>query len=161
MKIYITGDINEEAYQHLATQLDLAAESGELSVCVELTSGGGDAEVALAMANRLRTGLLEITVAIRGYAHSAAVLPLAYAKHRVMAKEATVMVHEDSVHKFSGTVSEFEKHAQHLRRMEDRWCQFMAYATTTPKETWALLHKNETYLSAEECLALGLIDEII
>ncbi len=72
------------------------------------------------------------------------------------------MVHEDTAHGLKGKkIWEMEKELRHYRRLEDQWCMLLVGRTRTDFNTWAKLHKDETFLTPEECLALGLIEEII
>jgi ATP-dependent protease ClpP protease subunit len=70
------------------------------------------------------------------------------------------MVHEDQGSP-EGSVSEIEKAARQLRRMEDQWNVLMAKCTNLTEDSWAKLHNATTYLTPEDCLSAGLIDEII
>ncbi len=159
-KIYIVGDINEESFQKFSEELTELENEDASTINIELLSAGGIAVDALAFAARMRMSPRNLTITAYGEVASAAVLILAYGAVRRMTKEAWVMVHEDSG-KCNGDVSTVEKRAKHWRRMEDQWNLLLSQNTNADVETWAQLHKDETYLSAEECLNLGLIDEII
>ncbi len=164
MKLYITGEINGENFGIFSR--DLSIVEGDYSVAdalileVELCSSGGLPEAAMAYASRIRDSTLNVNIRAYGGVESAAVLVLAAGDHRIMDRHARVMVHETSVEDFSGTVSQLEKRAAQLRASETQWNELMAFMTHTSAEKWAVLHKEETILTPEECLKLGLIDEI-
>jgi ATP-dependent Clp protease protease subunit len=174
-KIIISGEISMESYKEFAAQMDtvenylntvnLISEAGGLEegsqvIDVELTSAGGEAYAALAFASKIRQCIHPTIVTAHGLVASAAVLILAYGNERRLAKEAWVMVHEDAG-TTEGSVTLVEIEIKHSRRMEDQWNQLLADRTKADAETWGKLHKATTYLSPEECLELGLIDEII
>jgi ATP-dependent Clp protease protease subunit len=159
-KIKIIGAIDEDAYTEFCNKLDDLETGGVKVITVELNSGGGTAYDALAIAGRMRTSKCKFTVTGYGLIASAAVLILAAGDVRVMTKEAWVMVHEDSG-RIKGNIVTMELEALHFRRLENQWAGLLAERTLTKAEVWTKLHKETTYLSAEECLALGLVDKVI
>jgi len=155
--IKVIGDITEEAYQLFSDALD--SETARI-VDIELCSGGGSAEVALAFAAKMRMSKKKIRVTVYGQVASAAILILAYADVRRMTHEAWAMVHEDSA-KLSGNVVDLERESKHLRDMETQWARLLFSKTKTDTSVWTKLHKQTTYMSPEMCSDFGLIDEII
>lgn len=125
-----------------------------------LSSEGGDAYVALAFAARMRVSACPLHLTAYGEVSSAAVLVLAAATTRRLARESWVMVHEDSG-EIEGTVVEMEREAKQHRRMEDQWAMLLEERTGTSASIWTDLHKATTYLTPAECLELGLIHEVI
>jgi ATP-dependent Clp protease, protease subunit len=161
-RIIIAGEINEETYEAFSSQLhELEKESKTASVTLELSSEGGDAYYALAFSGRMRNSPCDIIVNAYGLVASAAVLILASGDIRYLAKEAWVMVHEDSMEELSGNVTEIEKTGKHLRRLEDQWAELLASMTLATKERWTELHKEESYLTAHDALELGIADKLI
>ncbi len=154
----LIGAIDEDA---LKAFMKVITKHRDNQILLHLSSTGGSAYDALAIASAVRLHK-NITVAALGAVQSAAVIILAAAKERMMAKESWVMVHEDSG-KIKGDVSLQEREIAHLRRMENQWAELLAEYSKgkSTAETWAQLHKQTTYLSAQECLDLGLIDRII
>lgn len=70
------------------------------------------------------------------------------------------MVHQDTG-ETTGELHEREREIKQDRRLEDQWNTLMEKNTSTSKEEWAKLNRKTTYLTAEDCLKLGLVDEII
>lgn len=160
-KIYLHGEINEEMALRFSQELSVLEANKKVDeVIIELSSEGGIAYDALTIAGRMRSSNLGIHVRAYGLVASAAVIILAYGCYRTMTEESWVMVHEDSGDA-TGSVSELEAKVAHARRMEIQWYKLMANSTHISAEKWARLHKATTYLSAEESLKLGLIDEIV
>ena len=148
-----------ETFKDFSKKLDKASQDSE-EVLIELSSPGGDSYAALAYASAIRKYSYDLTVEAYGLVASAAVLVLAAGGIRLMNKESWVMVHENSG-TLEGNVLELEREAGQLRRLEVQWAEILASVTKTKAEVWTALHKETTYLSAEQCLALGLIDRII
>ncbi len=158
--IHLNGEISSESYDAFAKRLSRLEREGGGPVTFHLFSEGGSAHAALAYAGRMRSSPCQIRVHAYGLVASAAVLLLAAGDSRVMASEAWVMVHEDSG-EISGSVKDLEKASKHMRRLEVQWAQLLAGLTTASYDTWVKLHADETFLTAKECLALGLIDKVV
>lgn len=160
-RIQIVGSIDEDMYREFSEKLHEFEAKKVRDVFVELSSVGGHAYDALAFYSRMRLSPCNITVLAYGLVASAAVLVLAAGDRRLMTKEAWVMVHEDSVHKFSGDVEEVEKAAKQLRVSEDQWNVLLEDRTGTVWSHWEKLHKAEVFLTAMTCLNLNLVQEIV
>lgn len=159
----IIGMIDTEGYKEFSMALAELEKKPRQPVKVELNSEGGDVYDALAYYDRIRLSACEIHILVIGQASSAAVLVLAAGDERAMTANSWVMVHEDST---EGTlqdkrVGQAEKDLKHLRRLEDQWNKLLEDKTDTKAEIWGNLHAAETFLTADECLGLGLIHEII
>lgn len=159
-KLYIVGEINYEAYQKFSESLTELEDKGFKYIAIELVSDGGDAMAALAFSSRIRNTNCDITIIALGNVASAATLILASGDFRMMSKDAWVMVHEDSG-EVSGTVSEMEREVKHLRALEYQWNDLLFKLTNTEARVWQDYNKRTTYLNAEECLKLGLVDKLI
>ena len=162
-KIRVIGDITHDAYLRFTKRMDQLEQVDE-DINLVLCSDGGNPMVALAFYERIKMSICPVTVTATGLVASAAVIILAAGKYRRMTKSAWVMVHdgtpdEDVVK--NKRVGQLEAIAKQERRMEEQWNRILAENTQTSIDKWDELHKNETYLSAEECLELGLIEEII
>lgn len=168
MRIYLIGEIGEESFQYFCEKMDEferiagSHKYNNKEVEVVLNSLGGTALDAIAFMGRIKQSPLEVNVTVYGLAGSAAVLVLAACDYRRMTKESWLMVHEDEHTTKSLKTSKLELEATNARMMEAQWCQLLEGLTTTTKEVWTELHKKgDTYLTPQECLGLGIIDEII
>lgn len=159
-RLQVCGDINDEAFEKFSNELyELECDSLD-PVVVELNSPGGESYAALAFSARIRLSACPITIVVYGRVESAAVMVLASGKTRLMSKEAWVMVHEDSG-KVRGEVHEMEREVGQLRKMEDQWAKLLSEKCKGTVAFWSELHRKTTYLSAKECLELGLVDKVI
>lgn len=161
-KIYITGEINEESFRAFSEELDELETtlSRHEIIDIVLNSNGGCAVDGLAFYSRIKESPLDISVSVYGACWSAATMLLAAADRRRMAREAWVMVHEDSSTLKDTTTKNFEKEAHQMRRFENQWNALMAENSEMSAEYWAELHKEGVYLTADECMKLGLVDEV-
>lgn len=163
MIIHITGTIDEAAYESFSKKLIYINNRHKNKVeriTIRLNSIGGAALDALAIASLMRTSKNEFIVEVYGSAFSAAVIILAMADKRYMTKESWVMVHEEST-KIKGTTTSLLRGARYQERLEDQWNLLLEENSDISKEDWARMAKEETFLSAKECLDFGLIDKII
>lgn len=158
--IRVIGSIDENSFKEFSEELYILELENNKPVILELSSCGGVAYDALAFSGRMRNSPCDIIVKAYGLVASAAVLILASGDSRLMAKEAWVMVHEDS-DKLKGNVVDLEREAAHLRRMEEQWAALLTNCSDKTVDYWRDVHKNTTYLTAYECLADGLVDELI
>lgn len=160
--LYLVDDVTPETYLKFSRRLALLEKSYPKGIVVdlELYSSGGEAYTALAFSSRILNSSLKIRITARALVASAAVLILASGHHRRMTRNSWVMVHEDSG-EMSGKTADLEKAALHIRRLETQWNRLLGDLTTTPEYEWETLHSEETYIDAERCLALGLVDELI
>lgn len=160
MIIDLIGDIDHEMYKDLVKKLR-KAEDAKIDVTLAISSHGGDAAVALAIYDRIKYSSVKINTSAIGAVSSAAVLVLAAGDYRMMFSNAWVMVHEESYENMSGNATYFEKLAVQARKQELQWAELLEKVTFTSKSKWLDLHREETYLTAEDCLRMGLIEEII
>jgi ATP-dependent protease ClpP protease subunit len=160
--ILLHGEINHDLYSRFSEELKNLEEEffsvDDAEITIELCSDGGDATVALAFFDRIKSSHLNINVHASGLVASAAVLILAAGATRSMGDAAWVMVHEEQIEDANGSVSELEKETRRLRRMETQWCRLMASTTTLSFEGWTELHKSETWLDKPRCKEIGLIN---
>ncbi len=166
--IHIVGDIDEQSFKEFNLKMN-AAENDKnprhrTHIKIILHSEGGLAMSALAFYDRIKMAKAEVTIIGTGFVGSAAVLILAAGKHRQLTKNTWVMVHDDTpspddVKK--KRVVELRKTLSDSKLFEDQWNELMARNSRTSAIVWKDLHESESYLTPTQCLALGLIEEII
>lgn len=161
-KMYLIGDITYEAYDAFSKELSevIKSKSNIVKIILELSSTGGDAYVSLAFYSKIKSCRIPIEIVGNGFIASAAVLILAAGKKRYMTPESWVMVHEET-EELNCEVHQAERMIAHQRRMEDQADRILAANSNISAEKWKEMHKETTYLTAEECRAIGLIEEII
>lgn len=161
-KIYVTGDIDEDLFRILSSEMDyIEAEQKHSHIEIIINSSGGTALDAIAMYERIKRSPMITNTTVFGACYSAAVLVLAAGQTRRITKESWVMVHEDSEKLGHTSTSRAEKVARTNRNFEDQWCRLLAENSILSAKEWARLHKEETYLPAFDCLNYGLVTEVI
>lgn len=165
-KIYICGDIDYDAYKNFSQALGKLEEISTEEIHIVLSSPGGNPECALAFFDRIRASTCPISITGVGLIASSAALILVSPKDstlRTMTENSWVMVHESTIGESLKTtrVAKASRVIETAKALENQWNQLLEASTTTPANTWAELHKNETYLTAKDCLQLGMIGAIV
>ena len=70
------------------------------------------------------------------------------------------MVHEGSAFEV-GKTSDVIKGADHMKKLQSNINRILGEVTGKDQEFWEEVSRQDTYLTAEECLDYGIIDEII
>lgn len=161
-KIYIIGEINEEAFKSFCEQMDEFEKESKLPVLVVLNSLGGNALDAIAFSERIRLSRCVVNVTVCGLAASAAVLILASGQHRRITKNSWLMVHEDIGTYKNIKTTDLAREALQARDFETQWNKLLSDFTHVSAAHWQALHeRGDLYLTPDECLKLGIVDEII
>lgn len=157
-KLYIYDEIGYfgQTAKGLATDL---AEAGADEVEVHLNSPGGDVFDGLAIYQALKDHPATVTVHIDGLAASIASVIAQAGDKIVMAPKASMMIH-DGWTMACGNAGDLRKTAELLDKQSSIIASVYADRTGQPLDFWRDRMLDETWYSAEEALAAGLVDEI-
>lgn len=126
---------------------------------VHINSGGGSAFDGVAICNQLKQHNAEIIVHIDGWAASAASVIAMAGDKIIMPSNTMMMIHQASTFEY-GNANLFEKTARDLRKIDSALAASYKKRFVGTDEELKQLLKDETWLTAEEAVALGLADEI-
>ncbi|ASN72739.1 putative Clp protease [uncultured Caudovirales phage] len=126
---------------------------------VHINSGGGSAFDGVAICNQLKQHKAEIIVHIDGWAASAASVIAMAGDKIIMPSNTMMMIHQASTIEY-GNADLFEKTARDLRKIDSALAASYKKRFVGTEEELKQLLKDETWLTAEEAVALGLADEI-
>ncbi len=126
---------------------------------VHINSGGGSAFDGVAICNQLKQHNAEIIVHIDGWAASAASVIAMAGDKIIMPSNTMMMIHQASTIEY-GNADLFEKTARDLRKIDSALAASYKKRFVGTDEELKQLLKDETWLTAEEAVALGLADEI-
>ncbi|MFV0936142.1 head maturation protease, ClpP-related [Bacillus thuringiensis] len=126
---------------------------------VHINSGGGSAFDGVAICNQLKQHSAEIIVHIDGWAASAASVIAMAGDKVIMPSNTMMMIHQASTFEY-GNADLFEKTARDLRKIDSALAASYKKRFVGTDEELKQLLKDETWLTAEEAVALGLADEI-
>lgn len=157
-EILIYDTIGEGASTVSNVRKQLSTMAGD--VVVRISSPGGDAHQGVAIMNALRGHDGNVTTIIEGLAASAAsYIAIGGGRRVVMAPHSELMIHE-AAQQGAGNASVFTKLASGLDRISNNIASIYATKAGGTTKQWRELMKDETWFSAEEALAAGLVDAI-
>ncbi|MBJ9980939.1 Clp protease ClpP [Bacillus sp. S70] len=126
---------------------------------VHINSGGGSAFDGVAICNQLKQHNAKIIIHIDGWAASAASVIAMAGDKIIMPSNTMMMIHQASTFEY-GNADLFEKTARDLRKIDSALAASYKKRFVGTDEELKQLLKDETWLTAEEAVALGLADEI-
>lgn len=126
---------------------------------VHINSGGGSAFDGVAICNMLKQHSAEIIVHVDGWAASAASVIAMAGDRIIMPSNTMMMIHQASTIEY-GNADLFEKTARDLRKIDSALAASYKNRFVGTEEELRQLLKDETWLTADEAVALGLADEV-
>ena len=162
-ELMLYGDIAESFWGDTISAKEVTEYLANLDVeniNVYINSNGGVVDTAIAINNALRRHKAKVTVNIDGIAASAATLITCAGDTVKMPKNALFMVHNPLTIAM-GDSDEMRKQADVLEKYKNSITETYLQKVNIEKEKLSELMDNESWLSAEEALKYGFIDEII
>lgn len=130
------------------------------SINVHINSGGGDVFESIAICNLLKQHDADINVFVDALAGSGASVVSMSGKKIFMPKNAMMMIHKAWTYT-SGNSDDLRKTAEDLDKIDIAVKASYEDRFVGTDEELSDLVKEESWLTAEECLAFGFCDEII
>lgn len=170
-QIFFYDDITRQSIYSFNKQLDITSKSIQLlninynlpiipSIEVFINSEGGEVLSAFSAADRIKSSKVPVYSYVEGFCASAATLLSVCANKRYIRKNSFMMIHQLS----GGIWGAFETIKDETHNMELLMkCIKNIYLehTTISENDLVEILKHDTYLSSEECIKYGLVDEII
>jgi ATP-dependent Clp protease, protease subunit len=158
-RVVVSGVLDDRVASDTATALMALDASGDGPITLRLDCAATALEPAFVLIDTI--DLLGVTVEATcvGRLEGPAVGVLAVAHHRTMTPHARIHLCEPATH-FSGSATDVERWAAHHEERLLRFVARLAEATGQPVEHVEADLRCRRYLSAEDALAYGLIDEI-
>lgn len=157
-------DIDSNSFERLSKRLLLAKVKGIERVTVVLATIGGSIDCALGAHDLIKAindeGKISVDVLATGYCYSAGVILLQAGKRRLATPNTILMVHESlSLH--FGKLTEVREDVKFVDRLVERVWQLLSERSKLTVERLKEETKGKNWwLTAQEALDLGLIDEI-
>lgn len=162
-ELILYGDIDESFWGDTISAKEVTEHLADLDVeniNVYINSNGGVVDTAIAINNALRRHKAKVTVNIDGIAASAATLITCAGDTVRMPKNALFMIHNPLTIAM-GDSEEMRKQADVLEKYKNSIMETYLQKVNIDKEKLSELMDNESWLSTEEALKYGFIDEII
>src|SRR3569832_2339405 len=161
--IFITGGIEDYGASLITAQLlFLEAENPKKEVHMYINSPGGVVTAGLAIYDTMQLIRPPIQTFCIGQAASAASLLLMSGKkgERFALPNSRVLVHQPSA-SFYGPAADITRHAEEVLKLKKRLNEIYAKHTGRTVEEIERALDRDTYMTAEEAKAFGLIDTIM
>lgn len=161
--IFLTGPIFDQVSSLVCAQLlHLESENPKKDIAFYINSPGGVVSAGLAMYDTMQYVRCEVSTVCIGQAASAgSLLLMAGAKgKRYALPNAKIMIHQPSGG-YQGQATDIEIHAREIIKTRERLNELYAEHTGQDVETIADAMERDRFMTPEEALAFGLIDEVV
>ena len=160
--IFVTGPIEDTVASLITAQLlFLEAENPKKEVAMYINSPGGLVTSGLAIYDTMQYIRPSVQTLCVGQAASAASLLLCAGEKgmRYCLPNSRILVHQPSA-SYHGQAADIARHAQEIIKLKKRLNAIYAKHTGQPVEAIEKSLDRDTYMTAEEARAFGLVDEV-
>jgi len=160
--MYLTYEIDTDQLYSVMSRFDnfIQYSGGKKDVTLVISSYGGDVYAMLGTIDYFNSLPVKVNTHCVGACMSAAAVILACGTgKRTMTKNSTVMVHEGSAFEV-GKTSDVIKGADHMKKLQININRILGDVTKKTQKFWEEISHQDTYLTSEECLDYGIVDEI-
>jgi ATP-dependent Clp protease protease subunit len=160
--IFVTGGIDDNTASVVTAQLlFLESESPKKEISMYINSPGGYVSSGLAIYDTMQYIRCPISTVCVGQAASMGSLLLAAGEKdmRIALPNARVMVHQPSGG-YRGVASDIERHAEEILELKQRLNNIYVKHTGQDYDTIERKLDRDTFMTAEEALEFGLIDQV-
>ena len=161
--LFLGGEItDDEANVIIAQLLFLEADDPDKDIYLYINSPGGSVSAGLAIYDTMQYLKCEVSTICVGMAASMGAFLLAAGAHgkRRALPNSEIMIHQPSGGAY-GQASDVKIHAEHIIKTRKKLNEILAERTGKPVEVIAEATERDNFMSAEEALEFGLIDEIV
>ncbi|MCR5808414.1 MAG: ATP-dependent Clp endopeptidase proteolytic subunit ClpP [Clostridiales bacterium] len=153
---------DEEANLIIAQLLFLEADDPDKDIFLYINSPGGSVSAGLAIYDTIRYLKCEVSTICVGLAASMGAFLLAAGANgkRKALPNSEIMIHQPSGGAY-GQASDVKIHADHIIKTRRKLNEILAERTGQPLSVIEEATERDNFLSAEEALKFGLIDEIV
>ena len=148
------GELSAKAFK---TALDDLGD-GVKAITIHVNSQGGSVIEGIAIAGMIERHPARVTALIEGGALSIASYIVMKADRVVMSDDAWLMIHNPMT-AMQGDSSEFRKTATMMERMADQLVDAYEKRSGQPRDQIKEMMNEETWMTADEAIALGFADE--
>lgn len=165
--VYLTDEITEGTLVHLMIRIrailnNRTEEEKDNPINLVINSSGGDVYEMLGIIDYIETLSVPVNTICRGRAFSAAAVILACGTGtRMVSKRSCVMFHESSSYLDGIKMSDMSAYIANLNKIEDDVCTLLATRSNKDASWWKQQQRIDMFLSAEQLLEYGIIDQII
>jgi len=157
--VLLSGRLDVETTNRVAAELMTLDALGDEPIGLQIDCAEGELEAALSLMDVIDLVGVPVHATARGLVGGPAVGVLAVSTHRQATQHASFRLYEPKA-SFSGNAVDLAQWADHSLERSRLFCQRLAAAIHRPAEHVEADVAGGRFLSAEEAVAYGLIDEI-
>jgi ATP-dependent Clp protease, protease subunit len=161
--IFVTGPVEDYGASLITAQLlFLEAENPKKEIAMYINSPGGIVTAGLAIYDTMQYIRPAMQTMCVGQAASAASLLLCAGNKdmRFCLPNSRILVHQPSA-SYYGQAKDIQRHAQEILKLKHRLNEIYAKHTGQPIEAVEKALDRDTYMTAEEAKAFGLVDQVL
>ena len=146
----------------IAQMLFLESEDPEKDINLYINSPGGSVSAGLAIYDTMQYVKSGVSTICMGQASSMGALLLAAGEkgRRYALPNARIMIHQP-MGGFQGQASDIEIQSREIVRLKERLNQILSKHTGQPLETVTRDSDRDFYMSSEEAVGYGIVDEVV
>jgi ATP-dependent Clp protease, protease subunit len=137
------------------------ADSKPGIIFLNISCSGGWVEGGMCMYDLIKASKNQVITIGCGAIYSAAVLPFSAGDVRIMYKSTRMLLHDMSMHLGEIKLDAIKNVAKETGRIYDLSLEYLSKRSGMPVSKLNELCQNDTFLSADECKKMGLVDEVV
>jgi ATP-dependent Clp protease protease subunit len=161
--VFLVGEVNDYSANLIVAQmLFLESENPEKDIHFYINSPGGSISAGMAIYDTMQFIKPQISTLCVGMAASmgAFLLQAGEKGKRFALPNSTIMIHQP-LGGFRGQASDIEIHAKYILSLRERLNALMAHHTGRSVEEVARDSERDNFLTAQEAMDYGLVDEVL
>jgi ATP-dependent Clp protease protease subunit len=164
-RCYLIGEITEEVAGKFLIGFDVL-DSREGVIFITLCSEGGSIDHGFAIYDRIKLSNNPVVVEVIGMSHSIAALILQAGDWKRATPESRIMIHQGKMFMSGENVWKAEEMGEHAKELSDSNKRYYSILHQGSKGKMSLKEvevacRKDTYITPEDALNKGLLDEII
>ena len=160
--IIITGEINDQMASSICGQLLYLSSISQEDILIYINSPGGRVSSGMAILDTMNYVPCDVSTICMGMCASMAAVLLCAGKvgKRYALPNSEVMIHQP-LGEMAGQAKDMEIAVDHIKQMKNRLYQIMADQTGKTVKQIGIDCDRDNYMSADEAVAYGLVDDVI
>lgn len=161
--VFLDGEVNPASASTIIAQLlFLESEDPTRDIQMYINSPGGSVTDGLAIYDTMQYIKCDVCTIAMGLAASMGAVLLAGGTKgkRFSLPNSEIMIHQP-LGGFSGQASDIEIHARNILDMKERLTRILTEASNVEYDVMEALCDRDNFLTADEALQVGLIDEVV
>jgi ATP-dependent protease ClpP protease subunit len=155
--------IEDSCFHWLSAGMACLEAKGDEDITLDICSVGGSVSQALAILGRIRSSPCKVHVRVFGSCCSAATILLAGATGKRQISEFASFMHHEASWEYGARQSGHKDILLLMEKEQKRWAAWLERFTKKPANYWLKLEESgkDHWFVPEECVALGVADEVI